>query len=484
MAADLALLAEGIVVVPLYARQRPSELAGILRDSNPSLLLYDSPELPATLLAADAPEIPSRSLGEILEGDAPTEPAGAAARLANEDPITIIYTSGTSGEPKGVVLNARNLEHMVGATLERLDLLMRGHGGEERAFHYLPFCFAGSWILLLLALTRRTTLTLNTDLNRIVDDLALAQPHFFQNVPVLMDRVRDGVEKAIHRRGGPVRAIWQGAFRCTVAAANGEKPSLKDRLALKTARATLIPSIRARIGAHLKSLICGSAPLSRDTQLFFEMIGIPVLQVYGLTETTAICTMDSPGQVVPGRVGHAVPDVEMKLGENQEILVRGPNVFAGYWNKPEATVAAFQDGWFRTGDQGEMDEAGNWRILGRVKNLIVPSSGHNVAPEPLEEKLSSLVPGAQQVVLIGSGRPHLSAIVTGPVDPAELERALEAMNSELPHYKKIRGSIVVAEPFTIESGLVTANGKVRRDAVAERLADRIDALYAREGIPA
>ncbi|MBZ0267966.1 AMP-binding protein, partial [bacterium] len=237
------------------------------------------------------------------------------------------------------------------------------------------------------------------------------------------------------------------------------------------------PSIRRRVGADLRALISGSAPLSRDTQLFFGMIGIPVLQVYGLTETTAICTMDSPGHVTPGRVGRAVPGVEMKLGDDGEILVRGPNVFGGYWNRPEATEAAFTDGWFRTGDQGDRDDSGNWRILGRVKNLIVPSSGHNVAPEPLEEKLAALLPEAKQVVLVGNGRPHLAAIVTGDVEEGEAANALEELNEDLPHYKRIRAVLVVTEPFTIESGLVTANGKLRRDAIHEKLADRIDAVY-------
>ncbi len=481
VAADIALLAEGIVVVPLYARQRAAELAGILRDAQPKLLICEGTEQSDALREAGAPEIPVRTLADALATDPLEDPA---ADLSPEDPVTIIYTSGTSGEPKGVVLNGRNLEFMLDATMQRLDVLMDGHTGPERVFHYLPFCFAGSWILMLLCLLRRSELTLNTDLSTIVEDLALARPHYFQNVPVLLDRVRDGVEKAIRRRGGPVGRIWNAGMRAAKREADGETLSAKSRLALGLARRFVFPSVRRRIGADLRALICGSAPLSRDTQLFFHAIGIPVLQVYGLTETTAICTMDTPGAIVPGRVGTAIPDVEMKLGEDGELLVRGPNVFGGYWNRPEATSSAFVDGWFRTGDQGEADENGNWRILGRVKNLIVPSSGHNVAPEPLEEKLAALLPGSQQVVLIGNGRPHLAVVVTGDVDEGDVTDALESFNADAPHYKKVRGSIVVKEPFTIESGLITANGKLRRDAIAERLAERIDALYAAEQVSA
>ena len=139
--------------------------------------------------------------------------------------------------------------------------------------------------------------------------------------------------------------------------------------------------------SELKALICGSAPLNVETQHYFMMLGIPVLQVYGLTETTAICTMDDPRHVEPGRVGPAINGMEMKLGENDEIVVRGPNIFPGYWNRPQETAKVLRDGWFHTGDQGEVDAAGNWRIVGRIKNLIILGSGHNIAPEPIEDEV-------------------------------------------------------------------------------------------------
>ncbi len=153
------------------------------------------------------------------------------------------------------------------------------------------------------------------------------------------------------------------------------------------------------------------------------MLGIPVLQVYGLTETTAICTMDDPRHVEPGAVGPAISGIEMKLGEASEILVRGPNIFPGYWNRPEETAKVLAGGWFHTGDQGEQTAAGNWRIIGRLKNLLILSSGHNIAPEPLEEKLVHAIPGAQQVVVFGHGRSYLAALVTGDVQRGPAPRA-------------------------------------------------------------
>jgi long-chain acyl-CoA synthetase len=494
VAADLALTAEGLVVVPLYARQGTSELARMIADAEPALLLCGDEELAGELRAAwsasnggGAPVVallgeitaPAAAQNEDPEGE--EEPRREPpVDLASGDPVAIFYTSGTSGEPKGAVLTAGNVEPILASASARLDELMGGQDGGNRVYHYLPFCFTGSWIMLLLCLSRRSLLTLNTDLSRIVEDLAVSRPHYFQNVPVVLDRVRAGVEQAVSRRGGAARALFARACRAEIARAGGETVSWADSFARWVARRLLFPPIRKSIGADLRALVCGSAPLSRETQLFFHAIGLPVLQVYGLTETTAICTMDRPGEAEPGRVGRAIEGVEMRLSEEGEVLVRGPNVFAGYWNRPEATAAAFRDGWFRTGDLGDADESGNWRITGRLKSLIVPASGHNVAPEPLEARLEELLPEAAQILLFGTGRPHLGVVVTGKVSGSDVERALGELNETLPHYQRVRTSLLLPEPFTAESGLVTANGKLRREAVAARLAAEIDALYARD----
>jgi long-chain acyl-CoA synthetase len=210
------------------------------------------------------------------------------------------------------------------------------------------------------------------------------------------------------------------------------------------------------------------------------MLGVPVLQVYGLTETTAICTMDHPAHVQAGFVGSAIDGVEMKLGNQEEILVRGPNIFLGYWNRPQATAEAMLDGWFHTGDQGEVNERGNWRITGRVKNILIPASGHKVPPEPIEEMLLRALPGAQQIVLLGNGRSFLAAVVTGAVAREEVAQALERINPQLPHYKRVHAFHIAAEPFSFENGLLTAMGKPKRDAIAARYQQEVDALYARQ----
>ncbi len=188
--------------------------------------------------------------------------------------------------------------------------------------------------------------------------------------------------------------------------------------------------------------------------------------------------MDDPdGMVVPGRAGPAIAGVEMKLAENDEIVVRGPNIFPGYWNRPEETAKVLRDGWFHTGDQGEVDANGNWRIVGRIKNLIILGSGHNIGPEPIEDKILQELPGASQVVVVGNGRGYLTALLTGKVIEEQAQAALDKVNASLPHYKQVRAFHLVEEPLTIESGLLTANGKLKRDVIAQRFQAEIEAMY-------
>jgi len=477
-ALDLALMAEGIVTVPLYARQAPVELAAMLRDAQPSAILCGDAVLRDAISAAWS-EAPRRILfDEIFSagGSASVQPP---LPRSSSDALTIIYTSGTSGQAKGVILNVGNLDHMLGCTSSRLDDLMGKTAQPDRVFHYLPFCFAGSWILLLSCLLRSSVLTLSMDLSRLAAELGEAQPDYCLNVPTLPERMRSSIEDNLRKRGGMILRIFERGRAAWLSRREG-RTGLADALWLAVARAVVFKTIRKKLGPNLRALICGSAPLALETQLFFVMLGLPVLQVYGLTETTGICTMDRPGNFEPGWVGPAVAGIEMKLGENDEILVRGPNIFPGYWNRPEETEKVLRDGWFHSGDQGEVNGNGNWRIVGRIKNLIILNSGHNIAPEPIEEELRASIPGAEQVILLGNGRGYLAAIVAGKVERAPAEAAFEKVNANLPHYKQIRMFHVEQSALTIESGLLTANGKLKRDAIAAHFAGEIATMYQRK----
>jgi long-chain acyl-CoA synthetase len=484
-ALDLAMMAEGIIVVPLYVRQAPAELVTTLKDSTPSRICCSD-----ALLAAEIqrlwPAAPTISLLEGIFTDekmAPTAPAD----LKESDPLTIIYTSGTSGEPKGVVLSVGNVNFMLQRTGGRLGELMAQTSKKkeepERIFHYLPFCFAASWILLLSALSRNSVLTFSTDLSKLSEELKVAEPDYFLNVPTLLERVRTTIESAVQKRGGFTATAFSRA-RDGYARGRRKEGGFSDSIWLAIANRFMFPTIRKSIGPNLKALISGSAPLAPETQLFFMMLGIPVLQAYGLTETTAICTLDDPRHVEPGRVGPVIEGIEMKVAENGEILVRGPNIFSGYWQRPAETAKAMEGGWFHTGDQGEADPNGNWRITGRLKNLIILNSGHNIAPEPLEESLAKLLPEAAQVVLVGNERSFLGALVMAQMSNGltseRVQAALDGANAGVPHYKAIRAFHIVPEPLSIENGMLTANGKLKRDAIAARFSAQIEQLFQKK----
>ena len=483
---DLALMAEGIIVVPLYARQSPGELAAMMRDSAPKLLFTSDAALGEAAMqswAGDSTAMPRRLLFDEVSQQAVTParsiPDSPSART-DPDLVSIIYTSGTSGEAKGVCLTTGNVTHMLSCTTERLNQLMGQIREPDRVFHYAPFNFAASWILLLSCLSRESVLTLSTDLTKLPDEIRLSAPHYFLNVPTLLERVRRGVEDALSKRAAPIRALYAKA-RDAWQRENSGRAHLVDALWLALARKLIFGKVKERFGPYLRALICGSAPLAPETQQFFLMLGIPVLQAYGLTETTAICTLDDPRvPVEPGCVGQAIPGIEMKIAENEEIIVRGPHIFAGYWNRPEETSRVLRDGWFHTGDQGEVNGRGNWRIIGRIKNLIILNSGHNVPPEPIEDKIAQRLPAAQHVVIVGNGRGYLCALVAGSSEPEAVQSALDAVNPELPHYRQVRNFTVVRENFTAENGLLTANGKLRRDAINARFASEINSMYDRK----
>src|SRR6266513_3145797 len=440
----LAVMAEGMIVVPLYSRQAPAELAGMMKDCRPCLIFVNEAALGESV-AQIWPEAPRRVLfDEVLRQSVPQSPLADAPnpRVAS-DIVTIIYTSGTSGEPKGVCLNVGNLTHMLASTTERLDQLMGATHEPDRVFHYLPFNFAASTILLQSCLARESILTLSTDLNHLADEIKLASPNYFLNVPTLLERVRRGVEQAIAKRPAVIRSLFAKA-RTAWQRPAGRGRAL-DAFWLALGRGLIFRKIRKRFGTHL-------------------------------------CTLDDPRvPVEPGYVGTVITGVEMKIGENEEIVVRGPHIFPGYWNRPEETARVLQQGWFHTGDQGEVNVRGNWRISGRIKNLIILNSGHNIAPEPIEEKIARLLPAAQQVVVVGNGRGYLCALVSGAIEPAAVQAALDSVNPELPHYRQIRNFTIVRDVFTPENGLLTANGKIRRDAINARYASEINAMYDSKG---
>jgi long-chain acyl-CoA synthetase len=483
VALDVAILAEGAITVPMYARQDPSELTWMMQHAEPKAILVSDEELARSIYAAwdDAPQPPLVLFDDVMAGEPVHE---SPAPREQSDVATIIYTSGTSGEPKGVMTTVANVDYMLPVVRDALVRLMgprknTGSGdAKDRVFHYLPFCFTGSRLVLWTCLYRANGIIVSTDLDQLKTEFTAAKPHYFLNVPTLLERIKNGVEEKIEGQGKVARSLYEAARGAWERQVGGHgRPG--DALVLALAQRVLFKKIRQGIGPNLECLICGSAPLGEDTQRWFEMLGIPVYQVYGLSETTGIVTMDEPRQAVAGRVGRVIPGCEATLSDEGELLVRGPNVFPGYWKRPDLTEQSFQDGWYRTGDRAEVDETGNWKILGRVKNLLVPSSGHNIAPEPIEQKILERTPGIEHAVLMGHGRPYLTALITGTASREQVQQVLDAVNEELPHYKRVRAFHLASESLTPENGLLTANQKLKRGAIETHFKRELDALYGR-----
>lgn len=492
VALDLAILAEGAIAVPLYTRQAPSELVGMIGDCTAKLVICEDEVLAAPLKTLGLEPV---LLDAMFVAEHPVQEPPRFR--ANDDLVTIIYTSGTSGEPKGVTYSVANVDYMLPVIRDAIGALLGNalkqqassaspsNPGQpvDRVFHYLPFCFAGSRMVLWMTLFRASGITLSTDLTRLVDEMKAARPHYYLNVPFLLERVRLGVEKKVAEKPAPIRALWNRGKAAYLKSLTGEL-TLVDKTILSISKKLVFQKIRAQIGADLICLICGSAALPEDTQRWFEMLGIPVYQVYGLTETTAIVTMDKPGAPVTERlakVGWPIPGVSLRLGEEDELQVLGPNIFPSYWGRPEASAETrTADGWFRTGDQAELGKDSQLKLIGRVKNVLVPLSGHNVAPEPIEEKLLRL-PGVEQAVVFGHAKKHLVAVLTG--DGLSVERLMpevERINQDLPFYKRVRKFHVTAERLTPENGCLTANQKLKRKAIEKHFAAALAPLWEAE----
>lgn len=488
VACDLAVLAEGGVLVPFDPRQTQADVAELVRDAGARVFVSPSgsEELPGVPL-----ELVRVSYADLFEG--PT-PARQPARLVPSDALaTLIYTSGSSGRPKGAALTRENLAFMLAQTEARLAELTSLPFGAERALHYLPLCYAGSRVLLLSCLLRGARVELLADPRQLGDHLPASLPDYFLNVPLVLDRFRRAAEEAVAAKGAPLARLLREAVAASTRLEAGQG-RLRDRLLLAAARRTVLTPIRARFGGRLRGLICGSAPLSPETQSFFHAVGVPVYQGYGLTETSALCTLDRPGQIRPGAVGPALPGVEMRLNAAGEIETRGPHVFSGYWGRPEATQAAFtSDGWFRTGDAGACDAQGRWEIGGRLSALLVLSTGHNLPPEPLEAELAerlsaALGPGYDEllVCVVGHGKPHAAALVAypGELPAGVLGGVLEELNAGLPPKARLHAHLHLREAWSPDEGQLTTNLKLRRREISGRYAAQIEGLYQRTPVGA
>lgn len=467
-ALDLGVMSYGAVCIPLYTRQSLEEVKHIIDNSNASLVLCDDLNLSKQV----SQFCPCYVVQEVFELD-PIEIKPIV--LKQNDTVTIVYTSGTSGLPKGAMISVENINFMLIRTIDRLESTLKEclHGDEERVFHFLPFCFMGSRIMMLSQLYRSKCVYLCTDINQLKSDLMAVNPTYFLNVPAILERVCCGVNAAMTKKSKMVQKLYEmgeGLYQ-------NKGRNIIETLMFKFIKSTIFKSIKNQIGSNLKFLICGSAPLNEKTQEWFEMIGVPILQVYGLTETTAIISMDHYSKQKAGYVGGAIDGIEIKISSDGELCCKGKNVFMGYLLNDQATREIFEDGWLKTGDQAQLDEMGRIKILGRMKDVMVLQSGHNVNPEPIEQMLVSQINGASHAVVIGHAKPYLSAIVCGELENTMVQSALEYVNQQLPHYKKIKEFFISKQPLSQENETLTSNLKIKRNRVQEVYANPIQKMY-------
>ncbi|HVT59799.1 MAG TPA: long-chain fatty acid--CoA ligase [Thermoanaerobaculia bacterium] len=516
---DFATLAHGAVLVPIYPTLLADQAAYIAHDCGAKVvfaqttahlegLLAHAAELPNVrqfvLIEGDSDDARVTTLAALLERGAGADVAAfeAAARAARpEDLATFIYTSGTTGQPKGVMLTHGNIASNVEAGLEVFPL-----EGHYTALTFLPLSHSFQRTVDYCYFYKGCTIAYGESIQTVPRDLQEVRPHAFVSVPRLYEKVLARFQENV-AASSPIRqkiAAW--ALRCGHEALPyrlkqqsppgwlGVQLGLADRL--------VFAKLRERLGGRFVFALSGGAPLARDVAEFFWAAGLPVYEGYGLTETSPVIAVNGPGRVKPGTVGRPVPGVEVKIAADGEILARGANIMKGYWNLPEATAEVIdRDGWFHTGDIGELDEEGFLRITDRKKELIVNAYGKNVAPAPIENSLKSS-PFISQAVVIGDRRKFLSALLVpefdhlkgwaakqgiGAADSAALlresrvrelfAREVAGVNAHLASFEKIVAWELLPNEFTLETGELTPTQKVKRRVINQKYGPIIDRLY-------
>lgn len=505
--ADLAVLSLGGIVVPIYYTLPQDQLTYIISDSGMRMLLVGEASLRTK---ADAVQRETGCLDEVISLDDPgfrlghaasgDEPAGS--NVASSDAATIVYTSGTTGEPKGVVLthgnivsNARALIRRYGITPDDsvVSYLPLAHMFERTCGHYV-FLFAGGAIAYAQGLAT------------VAEDVAAVRPTVLITVPRVLERAYEAAVAKIERGPWIGRGVVHRAFFLLNERANrryrGERVSLWLSLRCRMYDALIASRFRRAGGGRLRLIVSGGAPLDRRIGKILHVLGFTVVEGYGLTETSPVVCCGSVADHRLGTVGRPLDGVDVRIASDGEILVRGPNVMKGYLDKPDETAQVLDaDGWLHTGDLGELGGDGNLVVTGRSKEIIITSYGKNVAPAPVEERIA-LSPYVSQVVVFGDNRKSIVALIVP--NRAALERyarergiasgtygallehsavrellgdEIRKANAEAAPYERVAAFEVLAEPFSEEKGTLTPTLKIRRRRVAETCTDRIEALY-------
>jgi long-chain acyl-CoA synthetase len=509
--ADLAILSAGGVTVPIYETSSVDQCAWILSDSKASHAIAGDADHAKNL---DAARSSAKDLGEIFilaDGglDTIAERASAedlekvadrAAAVGTNDLATLIYTSGTTGNPKGCELTHGNM--LFAARQGELSLRKMLEGNDSTLL-FLPLAHVFARMIQFLCLETNVKLLFSRGIEQLQEDLASTSPTFLLSVPRVFEKVFNGAQRKAEGAKAKVFDFAVSAATEWSTAVNERKsPGFVTNLKKGIADKLVYAKLRDALGGQVRYCVSGGAPLAPHLAHFFHAAGITILEGYGLTETSAPATVNTPQNMKIGTVGQPLPGVEIKIADDGEILIKGGNVLRGYYNNDEATAEAISDGWFHSGDIGELDDEGYLRITGRKKEIIVTAGGKNVAPAVLEERLKShrLV---SQAMVVGDNRPFIGALVT--LEPDELEafakehdlegsvaelsksekvteeiaKAVDHANAAVSKAESIRKVVVLERDFSEESDELTPTLKLRRRNVVENFSKEIEGLYTK-----
>jgi long-chain acyl-CoA synthetase len=518
--ADIASLLLGAVTVPLYTTLTADQIAFLLNDSACRIIVLSSVQhlrkilsiLPQTkiekIVVMDAVEFTGDlaahaaqcvTMNQITTQGAETldsEIERTAHTIGPDDLATIVYTSGTTGTSKGAMLTHGNITSNLICSLLGFDLQT-----DDLSLSFLPLCHITARHVDFSMIYHGVTLAYCPFMDRLAPSLLEVHPTIFVAVPRVYEKIYAQAEH--QAQGFPKRTIFDWA----IAVGRSHKPETLAGQAptsrsWKLANKLVFSKIRAGMGGRVRTFISGGAPLGRELAEWYANVGIRIHEGYGLTETSPVIAVNTPLNHRIGTVGKILPNLEVRIAEDGEILVKGPSIFKGYWNRPEETAAALNDGWFKTGDIGHIDKDGYLSVTDRKKDLIKTSGGKFIAPQPIENslKLNSLVGVAAVLgdkrkfpaVMISpnfaqledwareNGVPFSSRaeLIADPKVQAHYESIVEGVNQNLARFEKLKRVLLVADEFTADSGILTPTLKLRRRVVEERYREQIDDLYA------
>ncbi|MGP3707957.1 AMP-dependent synthetase/ligase [Gordonia paraffinivorans] len=519
---DFAIWSAGAITVPIYDSSSASQIEWIMRDSGAVAIVLednahraafesiDSLTQPVNVFQIDRTDGGPGAIEELTAAGADIADAEVTERratLRSSTPATLIYTSGTTGRPKGCILTHSNMLAEMKAVLagDLLDELRRRD--HKRLLMFLPLAHVLARAITLVAIEAGAEVGHTSDIKTLVDEFAVFKPSLILSVPRVFEKVYNSAQQKAYDESPVKGKIFDAAAETAIAYSEArEKGSIGLVLKLRHAvfDALVYKKLRAALGGECGMAISGGGPLGARLGHFFSGVGIPVFEGYGLTETTAAFSVNTPSAWKIGTVGKPLSGNSVRVGEDGELLLRGPVVFQEYWQNPEATASAIVDGWFHTGDLGTVDSEGFISITGRKKELIVTAGGKNVSPAGLEDVIRAH-PLVSQAMVVGDAKPFVAALIT--IDPeafpawkerhgkpaaasvadlisdgdlvAAVQHAVDEANKTVSAAEAIKKFRILPSDFTEESGEMTPTLKVKRNVVVEKRHGDIEAIYSK-----